>query len=171
MAFFGYTLVSSLCCAQGPTSPTRGEGNSRWSTFQNRAGWSIQYPSLWRVGSCRSCEDPTDPHVFVTFYDPQTKAIVMIQPLADKPSDQAIESWLHHVAKMNNLNPQVSEEWVLLDAVKALSVVNRHPDSTEYEYIYVVRNSKTFALTTGRNLLPNAVWQRMLSTFRFVTPK
>jgi hypothetical protein len=37
---------------------------SRWKSFANKAGWQINYPDNWQVGSCRSCTDPTDPDVF-----------------------------------------------------------------------------------------------------------
>ena len=62
---------------------------SKWKTFANRAGWSIKYPRDWRVSSCMECPDPTDPDVFVSFYNPSTKGLIMIEHLIDKPADQA----------------------------------------------------------------------------------
>lgn len=53
---------------------------AKWKVFSNRAGWSIDYPSDWKVTSCKSCSDPTDPKVFVDFF-----------PAAEKDSDKG---WL-----------------------------------------------------------------------------
>jgi hypothetical protein len=96
------------------------DASKGWTTFTNRAGWSIKYPPSWEVGSCNSCTDPTDPHVFVSFFDPSTNGILMIQHLKDKPPDQGVEDWLNDVARVAVANPRLGEEWILLDGRRAL---------------------------------------------------
>jgi hypothetical protein len=140
---------------------------SRWKTFSNRAGWSIKYPPNWKVYSCHSCPDPTDPNVFVAFDNPKTEEIVMIQHFKDKPSDQSIERWLDHIKMATNLNPKVGEEWVTLGGARSLKVVTSNHDSTECENFYVVHGSKTFAVQIDRGTPSYQLYQQMLSTFKF----
>jgi hypothetical protein len=147
--------------------PGHEDATSSWQTFANRAGWSIKYPRTWKTGSCRQCEDPADPDVFVTISDPLANEMVMIEHLVDQPANQTVDAWLHDVARTTVANPQVSEEWTSVGGTKALKVVNRNPDSTESENIYVVRGSRTFAI----RMPSNALCQQILSTFRFTTSK
>jgi len=91
----------------------------------------------------------------------------MIEHLVDQPANQTVDAWLHDVARTTVANPQVSEEWTSVGGTKALKVVNRNPDSTESENIYVVRGSRTFAI----RMPSNALCQQILSTFRFTTSK
>lgn len=140
---------------------------SRWKTFANKAGWQIKYPDNWQVGSCRQCTDPTDPDVFVSFYNPATKELIMIEHLIDKPSDRTLQQWLDDIKKTTNLNPIASEEWITVAGTRALKVINRNRDATESENIYIVHGSKTFAIRTERSTPSYKVYERMLSTFRF----
>jgi hypothetical protein len=153
--------------ARGDTPPKE----AKWKTFVNRAGWKISYPSQWQVGSCHQCSDPTDPNVFVTFFEPSTKAMVTIEPLADKPADEDAEPWLKKVSRDTVLSPQISEEWIVLNHRKALRVINGNLNATSSENIYVLYGRKTFAIRTDRNTPSYATYQRMLSTLNFAPPK
>ena len=35
-------------------------GARKWRVFSNRGGWSIRYPSNWKIASCHSCTDPAN---------------------------------------------------------------------------------------------------------------
>jgi hypothetical protein len=157
----GLAAFSLTCIAAAHSS----EG---WTTFTNRAGWSIKYPPHWEVGSCKSCRDLTDPRVFVTFLDPSTKGIVMIQHLKDKPANESVDAWLDDV-KQVVANPRTSEEWTSLDGRRALKVSTRNPDGTESENIYAVDGTKTFFLQASPvgDTLFYRLYRQMLSTFRF----
>jgi hypothetical protein len=133
-----------------------------WKTFANKAGWTIQHPGNWKVGSCRQCSDPTDPNVFVTISNPLTKELIMIERLIDKPGDQTVEQWLNNVKVSTDLNPIISQEWISLSGTQALKVVSR-----ESENIYVVRGSKTFAIRADPKTFSHPPGQRILSSFRF----
>lgn len=117
------------------------------------------------------CSDPTDPVVFVTFFEPSTNALVTVEHLIDKPVDEDAEQWLKNVSRTTVLNPRISEQWIILDHRKALKVTNRNPDSTCSEYIYVLNGQKTFAIRTDQNKPSYVTYQRMLSTFKFVISK
>jgi len=168
-----WNLTSSLVCfalfslssiAQPPSPADQTVDVSRWKTFTNRAGWAIKHPDSWRVGSCAHCSDPTDPYGFVTFENPSTKELIMIEHLIDKPADQTLEQWLNNVKVTSVLNSFVREEWISLNGTRALKVFNRNVDSTESENIYIVHRSKTFAIRADPAY---RIFPRMLSTFRF----
>src|SRR5881394_2797720 len=136
-ALIGCTLLFAAWNVHGQTRSGNASDVSKWKTFANRAGWSIKYPRDWRVSSCRQCPDPTDPDVFVNFFNPSTKELIMIEHLIDKPADQSVEQWLNHVKATTNFNPRVSEEWISLDGTRALKIINRNSDSSESENIYI----------------------------------
>lgn len=54
----------------------------------------------------------------------------MIQPLADKPSDQSADQWLNHLKK-TNANPQLHEKAIFLDGIPALKIKYRNADGRE----------------------------------------
>jgi hypothetical protein len=169
--FIASTAFSLASIAQQPSPVDQTVDISQWKTFANRAGWSIKHPNSLEISSCRSCSDPTDPNTFVAFYDPATKELIFrVERLRDKPPDQNVEQWLDDVKKATVLNPLVSEEWIFLNGERALKAINRNPDSTESEHIYVVHGSKTFAIRADRSTPFYPVYQRMLATFRFTTP-
>lgn len=144
--------------------------DSKWKTFVSKAGWAVHYPSTWDVSSCNQCPDPTDPNVFVSFYDPSTREVIMIERLKNAPQGQSQEQWLREVAAATNLNPSVSEDWIsLVGASRALRVVNRNSDSTESENIYVLYGSKTIAIRFGKDGPSYSLFTRMLSTLRLST--
>jgi hypothetical protein len=143
---------------------------SKWKTFANRAGWSIKYPREWQVGSCVQCSDPTDPDVIVAFLDPATKALVMVQHLKDKPSDQTVDEWLNDVKATVNLSPRISEKWILLDGTRALKVITQGGDST-HENIHVVQDSRTFYISFQSGTPSESLCRKILSTFRFTKSK
>jgi hypothetical protein len=158
--FVAFSLTCPVRAADAPNG---------WMTFTNRAGWSIRYPPGWELGSCNSCADPTDANVFVSFFDPSTNGILMIQHLKDKPSNQSVETWLNHVKQVAVANPRISEEWISLEGTRALKVKTRDPDATESENIYAVDGARTFFLQASPigNMAFYQLYKQMLSTFRF----
>ena len=145
-----------------------------WKTFTNRAGWSIQYPANWTVGSCHSCSDPAEGNVFVTFWDPARPGdSVMIEHLASKPADKSSSQWLQELKR--NPNAQTAEEALVIDGMPALKVRYKHPTGREFEMVYVVRNSDTFEITIHddndaeriQDMSIYPIYQHVLSTFKF----
>jgi len=102
------------------------------------------------------------------FHNPATKEVlIMIEPVADKPHAQTVEQWRNDVKVATVLSPIASEEWISLSGTRALKVINGTQDSTKSENIYLVHDSKTFAIRAYPNTSSYPVYQRMLSTFRF----
>jgi hypothetical protein len=134
-------LICALAFGEGPT----------WKVFSNRAGWSIDYPSDWTIASCKSCEDPTAPEVFVDFF-PSTdrdSGWVMIEHLADKPSGMAVDTWFAELKQTANLNPRLKEQRFTTHDLPALCVRYRNANDggEEMESVYVLSGSQTFAIT------------------------
>lgn len=119
--------------------------------FSNRAGWSINYPSDWKIGSCKSCQDPTAPNVFVDFFPSSNRdsGWVMVEPLADERSGTTVDAWFTKIKQTANLNPQLTEQRLTLNGLPALKVRYRNPigGGHEMEEVYVVSDSRTFAIT------------------------
>jgi hypothetical protein len=154
--------------------PQKTEQTPAWKTFTNRAGWSIQYPTNWTIGSCHSCSDPAAENVFVTFFDPHRATdYLMIEHLISKPADKSDSQWLQEMSK--NPNARTSEEALLIDGMPALRVRYKHPTGREFEMIYVVRDSDTFEITISedkageriQDMSIYPIYQHMLSTFKF----
>jgi hypothetical protein len=165
-------IFSLLALCSVPNARGAGSANgATWRTFVNRAGWRISYPPHWQIGSCHQCSDPTDPDVFVTIFEPSTKTMIMIEHLIDKPVDEDVGPWLKEVSRDSVLNPQISEEWIVLDHRKALRVINGNPDSTSSENTYMLDGKKTFAIRASRNDPSYTTYRRILSTFKFVAHK
>lgn len=165
-------LILVITCQPVHGAPAAGQSNddvALWKTFTNRAGWAIKYPPDWEVGSCNNCSDPTDPKVFVNFYDPAANELVAVEHLRDKPSDQSVEEWLQHFARGSDPN---SAERMSLDGRKALKVKWRYRDS-DYEIIYVVNGSQTFSISPSKvdDTPFYRLYLQMLSTFRFSEPR
>src|SRR5579872_3382931 len=91
------SIVISIACIAQSGPPDDQADVSQWKTITNRAGWSIKYPRTWKVGSCMQCQDPTDPKVYVTIYNPTTNEMIIIDHLTDKPHDQTVDQWLNDV--------------------------------------------------------------------------
>jgi hypothetical protein len=120
-----------------------------WKVFVSRTGWSISYPSDWHIGSCKSCKEPKAPGVYVDFFPPDMRTVggwVMVQPLADKPSDTSTDAWLSNISKTTNLNPHVKEEKLILHGQPALKVRYRTSEEKEVEEVYLVSGSNTFSV-------------------------
>jgi hypothetical protein len=139
-----------------------------WKSFSNRAGWSIRYPANLQISSCRSCDDLTDPRVFVFFSDRAVKRWVRIEHLIDKPTQAVADEWLKDVSRTTVLVPAVSEEWITLGGERALRVRNGSRESAS-ENVYVVHEGKTFAIRASSpdDLQFKNTWLGMLSSFRF----
>jgi hypothetical protein len=73
---------------------------------------SIKCPRGWRAQSCRQCEDLTDANSLLASSVPFSKETIIIERLAGKPEDTAIEVWLREVAKDTILAPMRREEWI-----------------------------------------------------------
>jgi hypothetical protein len=164
------TVLVLAMCALSQVKPT-------WKIFANRAGWSIRYPADWSISSCRSCEDPTAPDVFVDFIPPTKQdsgGRVMVEHLASKPSGTSVDAWFADVSKTANLNPRLSEERMNLDGLPALKVRYRTATSDDTESVYVVSGSETFEISfnsrkPGVPLEKSgnyAIYSKMLETFR-----
>ena len=138
-------MVTLLICALA-----YGE-TPKWKLFSNRAGWSINYPADWKIESCKSCQDPTAPNVFVDFFPSSNtdSGWVMVQPLADKPSGTTVDAWLTKISQTTNLNPQLAAQRLTLNDLPALKARYRNPNGGghEMEQVYVVSSSRTFAIT------------------------
>ena len=142
-SLIGPILVTIFCVAQASATASQDGDLSRWRTFTSRAGWSIKYPPDWRITSCNLCPDPTDPLVFLWFYDPQADEGVRIESLQDKPPDKSADEWLRSSARVL---AGVSGEKFWLDGRKALKTKVVYMDSSENETIYVVDGSNTFSI-------------------------
>lgn len=137
--------------------------------------WSIQFPANWKIGSCHYCSDPAKGNVFVTFSNPdRVEEFVMVEHLAPKPADETADHWLEQMSKGNS-NPVTSKQTLLLDGMPALKVRNRNSSGSEFETVYVIRESETFSIELydnkdgeriqGMSIYP--IYQHMLSTFKF----
>jgi hypothetical protein len=114
----------------------------------------MKRPANWQVSSCRSCPDPTDPNVFVSFYSPSSDELLMVEHLVDKPRGQPVRQWLDDVKAKAKLNPRISEEWITFAGEPALKVFTRNADSTQSEVVYVVGSS-------------SPIFHEMITTLRF----
>ena len=156
-----------------------GQAAPKWRLFVSRAGWSINYPAGWRLGSCNSCKDLRKPGVYVDFFSPDPqKGLVMVEPLADRPSDASADPWLTEVAKTANVNPHLQEQRLLVDDQPALRVRYRTSSGQQMEAVYVVFGSKTFEIEFSGDLSEQGAvdsletlgsyqtYLKMLATFR-----
>ena len=73
----------------------------------------------------------------------------MVQPLADKPSGTTVDEWFTKISQTTNLNPRLAEQRLTLNDLPALKVRYRNPNGGghEMEEVYVVSDSRTFAIT------------------------
>lgn len=168
------TTLVALCAAsfaQVQPQFVEGDNISRWKTFASRAGWSIKYQPDWRVSSCRQCEDPADPSVFVAF-SASGEVYVVIEPLADKSAARNTQQWLDEVQHDTVLSPVVKKQWMFIDGVPALKVVNGASDSDRTENVYIAHGTKTLAVRFSNihDSRTRSICQQMLSTFRFSSP-
>jgi predicted small secreted protein len=160
---------------QQTAAPMREADN--WGTFSNRAGWSINYPSDWRISSCRNCSDPTDPNVFVDFFPPDPdEGWLLIDHLMDKPKNASVDDWLNEMKKAANLSPIIHEAKLTVNDLPALSVNYQNPSDGGYEIdvVYIVSDQHTFSISFNPNkpginpetLRNYPTYLRVLSTFK-----
>jgi len=149
-SFFGLPFIVSLLIG----ALAYGEAPI-WKPFSNRAGWRINYPADWKIGSCRSCPDPTAPDVFVDFIPPteSDSGWVMVEVLEDKPSNTSDDTWFTEIKRTVNQNPEVSEKRFTLNSLPALRVRYRNPTDGghEMEEVYVISGSRTFQISFDGN--------------------
>jgi len=160
-------------------SDTNSNETKNWKVFSNRAGWSIKYPTDWKISSCQSCLDPTDPKVFVDFFPPTTnnsdEGWVQISHVANKPTNKSVDEWLTGLKTTLNLNPILKEEKITINNLPALKVRYRNPyaGGQESETVYLVSGSQTFTVAFSGNKAGvilekfgnHNVYLQMLSTF------
>jgi hypothetical protein len=156
--------LGSICGLPAKTGPVRTSAPRDWKMFVSRAGWKIQYPRDWKIGTCKQCLDPTDPDVFVTFGGPSTKASVTIETLIQKPADEDLDQWLSEVNKESNLKPALSQEFTTVGGVRALRVTTAEGDN-----LYLVKGARTFAIRMKKMSRGYRIYQRMLASFGFTT--
>ena len=158
---------------------TNNGATANWKLFSNRSGWSIKYSADWRISSCQSCSDPTDPKVFVDFFPPvannSDEGWLQISHVADKPTNKNVDEWLAGLKTTLNLNPILKEEKITINNLPALKVRYRNPyaGSQESEAVYLVSGSQTFTIAFSGNkagvILEKFgnynVYLQMLSTF------
>ena len=191
-----FVLLIPVSIAQVHRSPNKGAPSDvTWKSFTSCDGWTIDYPSDWKVFSCAQCPDPAAPHVPAIFLDPTTEQTLKIERLVDQPAKKeaktsrsgdpsshawstppseprprgsALENWLIQVSHDTVLNPRLGEEWLDLNGVPALSVRNQNPDSTQSENTYLTHGAKTFAIHASSLDQPHFVrlYRHALRTFR-----
>lgn len=121
-----------------------------WKTFENRRGWSISYPSDWRISSCRACPDPTDPDVFADFTSPSWETVMVLPIFKPKPASESVDSWFWDLGK-NGPGPApdfkriLYERWTL-NGMPALHVRYRDLDQMEWDTNYVLTACGTFMI-------------------------
>jgi len=174
MSALGLSVLIALLMLSGLAKGER----PKWKSFSNRAGWTINYPANWTVGSCKSCSDPSAPDVYVNFSHPEggTLGEVMVESLASKPAETSVEAWFADVKRSANQNPRLKEQRFTLDGLPALRVRYRNPSQRGYESesVYVVSGAQTFAIEfdgveQGRSLETSgnySVYLQMVKTFR-----
>ena len=172
-------VVTNSIQPENKISDTNSIETTNWKVFLNRAGWSIKYPNDWKISSCHSCSDPTDPNVFVDFFPPTKNSDdgwVQISHVADKPSNKSVDEWLTDLKHTLNLNPILKEEKITINNLPALKVRyrNLYAGGKESEGVYIVSGSETFEISFGGNkpgiMLENfgnySIYTKMLSTFK-----
>jgi hypothetical protein len=153
------------------------DAQTAWKTFTNRAGWSIHYPADWTVESCKGCTDPTASGVYVNFFPPpglEAEGSVMVEPLADKPADVDVDTWLEEMPTRGNRNPLRRETKITLNGSPALKVRYRTDSGDDKEAVYVVSGSTTFGIEFSteqphvllERLANYPAFKAMLQTFR-----
>jgi hypothetical protein len=88
--------------------------------------------------------------VFVDFFPPKNETVegwVMVEPLADKPSNTSVDAWLAYISGRANLNPHIREKKLTLNGQPALKVRYHTADGEEVAAVYVVAGSDTFSVT------------------------
>lgn len=162
-------VLSGVSLVGGETPPQQHGDVSKWATFLNKSGWSIKYPTSMKIGSCRQCSDPTNPDVLVTFTDSSVPGSLIIERLADKPTNETVDKWLSETSRDTVANSVVDEEWMYLDGMPTLKVRNRGPGLSESENLYVAYGSKTFAIRASgtQDKKFYRLYLQMRSTFRF----
>ena len=113
----------------------------------------MRHPADWKIGSCNSCKDPRESGIYVDFLSPETQqGWVMVEPLAEKPSNANANAWLAQVATTANVNPHLDEQRLKLDNQPALRVRYRTSSGQQMEAVYVVSGSKTFKIEFSGDL-------------------
>jgi hypothetical protein len=90
-----------------------------------------------------------------------------LEPLAEKPNGWSIELWLLDVEKSTNANPPIRREWISVAGEKALRVINKDPDGTESENIYLIHGVQTFAVRANNARAYTSLYKHMIHSLKF----
>jgi hypothetical protein len=120
----------------------------------------------------------------VDFFPPGEKnsdGWVMVEHLADKPSDMSVDAWFAQVKQTANLNARIQEQRFDLNGLPALKVRYRNPSEGGYEMecVYVVSGSRTFEIEFSSDISGSTIdslgnyptYLQMLGTFKVTNPQ
>ena len=147
-----------------------------WKTYEDRFGWTIEYPSQWTAYSSCPVGCPA-PGEAVIFNHPNPKPIddgvVIVSTTGDlKPGSVDTQSWLSQIKHTANVNPIVLETPTTIGGDPALTVRYEQAGGNQMETTYVVHGNLTFEIEISarkkiQDLPDYNACVHMLSTFRF----
>jgi hypothetical protein len=105
----------------------------------------------------------------VSFFDPEAKESMMIDPLIGKPDERNIDNWLLDISKKADVNQQLNTQWIKFVGQRALLVDYRNADGTETQCIYVLCPRHTLQISINLHRRSTALFQQMLNTFRLTS--
>lgn len=155
--------------------------SASWKMYTNtKYGYSINYPSEYRIGSCRVCFDLSTAD-FITLDPPQKDGYggIMISHLRDRKSGESLEEYLEDISGVD-ANPVVqgSKNRFKLNGYEALVTVTKNY-GYENKNVFVTNggsvihfrfsgvtspSNKGISLADYKNL---DIFNKILSTFRF----
>lgn len=172
MARLSYSLlVLFLCIACDATES--------WKLFTSRAGWSISYPSDWKISSCHACPDPAAPEAYAEFGPPEsanrTFSGIHIDRWADKPANKSAIEFLAEM-KATELKPrhpqELQERETTMSGFPALES-SYYEDGWGVEKMWVVADSHSFRIAFSAQVRDHIeqlhtykIYRRMLAPFR-----
>ncbi len=161
--------ASATSSASANSAKSLSSDSSQWSLFTSKSGWSSEYPHDWEISSCILCNDPTDAGVFVDFSPPKTDTtnMIMVQVLANKPSDETASQWYDQLKKFTP-QPHLSEKNITVAGQSALEAVWAGTDPGVG--VLVTNGTATYEISyLGMSSDINySVFQHVLSSFKFL---
>ena len=172
-------LCTFICVVLGLVLQSQGQTDQSWKSFSSRAGWSIRYPSYWKISSCRACSDPTAAEVFAEFEPPPSankdSSGVSIDRFAEKPSNKSALEFLSEMkaTELKSRKPRgLRERERTVGGFPALEF-SYYDGGMGFEEVYVVAGSHSFRILFAalvrdqlEQLDTYKVYRRMLTTFR-----